>query len=77
MDTIRLKTKIKPDGSLQLQLQDLPPNQDIEILLVYQSIEKANPPEPTEGQDPLIGLFSGNPDLGEKSETDRSPHLYN
>ncbi len=44
MDTIRLKTKVKHDGFLQLQPQDLPPNQDIEILLVYQSIEKANPP---------------------------------
>jgi hypothetical protein len=77
MDTIRLKTKVKPDGSLQLQLQDLPPNQDIEILLVYQSIEKANPPEPTEAQDPLIGLFSGNSDLGEQSEEILQQDIHN
>ena len=68
MDTIRLKTQVKSDGSVQLQLHDLPPNQDIEILLVDRAIEKVNPPEQTEQEDPLIGLFSGNPELAEQSE---------
>lgn len=67
MDTIRLKTQVKSDGSLQLQLHDLPPNQDIEILLVYQAIEKVNTPEPIEQEDPqedpLIELFSGDSEI--------------
>lgn len=68
MDTIRLKTQVNSDGSVQLQLHDLPPNQDIEILLVYQAIEKVNPPERTEQEDPIVGLFSGKSDLAEQSE---------
>ena len=68
MDTIRLQTQVNSDGSVQLQLHDLPPNQDIEILLVYQAIEKINTPEAIEQEDPLIGLFSGNSELAEQSE---------
>ena len=42
MYTIRLKTQVNSDGSVQLH--DLPPNQDIEILLVYQAIAHSQSP---------------------------------
>lgn len=68
MDTIRLKTQVNSDGSVQLQLHDIPPNQDIEILSVYQAIARVNTPEVIEQEYPLIGLFSGNSELAEQSE---------
>lgn len=69
MQTIRLRSHVGLDGSLKLQLKDLPADQDIEIVLVYQPIE-TNTDQPTisEEEDPLIGSFSGSPNLAEQSE---------
>ncbi len=69
MQTIRLRSHVGVDGSLQLQLKDLPADQDIEIVLVYQAVA-TNTDQPTisEEEDTIIGLFSGAPNLAEKSE---------
>ena len=69
MQTIRLRSHVNVDGSLQLQLKDLPADQDIEIVLVYQPIAK-NTDQPTisEKEDTIIGLFSGSTNLAEQSE---------
>ena len=69
MQTIRLRSHIDVDGSLQLQLKDLPADQDIEIVLVYQAVPK-NTDKPTisEEEDTIIGLFAGAPNLAEESE---------
>jgi len=69
MQTIRLRSHVDVDGSLQLQLNDLPPNQDIEILLVYQPVvTNTDQPNISEEEDPIIGLFAGSPNLAEQSE---------
>ncbi|MEM9272704.1 MAG: hypothetical protein AAGA80_07035 [Cyanobacteria bacterium P01_F01_bin.143] len=69
MQTIRLRSHVDVDGSLQLQLNDLPANQDIEIVLVYQPVA-TDPDQPniSEEEDPIIGLFSGSSNLAEQSE---------
>ena len=69
MQTIRLRSHVGLDGSLKLQLKDLPADQDIEIVLVYQPIE-TNTDQPTisEEEDTIIELFSGSPNLAEQSE---------
>ena len=69
MQTIRLRSHVDVDGNLQLQLNDLPPDQDIEILLVYQPVAtNTDQPKISEEEDPIIGLFAGSPNLAEKSE---------
>ncbi|CAN1211536.1 hypothetical protein TUMEXPCC7403_15140 [Tumidithrix helvetica PCC 7403] len=69
MQTIRLRSHVGSDGCLQLQLNDLPVDRDVEIILIYQPIETDSPQEfLTTQDDPLIGLFAGSPDLAEKSE---------
>lgn len=69
MQTIRLRSHVGSDGVLQLQLNDLPRDRDLEIVLTYQAVESDIPKNvlPT-SEDPLIGLFAGSPDLAEKSE---------
>lgn len=71
MQTIRLRAHVNPDGSVQLQMPEQLANQDIELILVYQSVSL--PDEPTEPsppeEDPLIGLFSGSPDLSTQAKT--------
>jgi hypothetical protein len=69
METIRLQTKVNADGSLNLQLKDLPASQKIEIVLVYQPIsEQNNIIQSHQEPDPLIGFFSSSPNLAEESE---------
>ncbi|ELS05135.1 hypothetical protein Xen7305DRAFT_00048750 [Xenococcus sp. PCC 7305] len=69
MRTIRLRSHVDVDGSLQLQLNDLPADQDIEIVLVYQPVAtNTDKLAISEEEDPIIGLFSGSPNLAEQSE---------
>ena len=68
MQTIRLRSHVNVDGSLQLQLKNLPADQDIEIVLVYQAVGKNTDQSPISEEDTIIGLFSGSPNLAEQSE---------
>lgn len=71
MQTLKLRAHVNPDGSIQLQMPEQLANQDIELILVYQPIESPDSPDeplPTQ-EDPLIGLFSGSPDLATQAET--------
>ncbi|MDJ0798923.1 MAG: hypothetical protein QNJ51_19240 [Calothrix sp. MO_167.B12] len=76
MQTIRLRSHVGADGSLQIQLNDLPADQEIEIVLAYQTIG-TNTDQPTisDEEDPLIGLFSGSPHLAETTYYSRFAHL--
>lgn len=73
MQTLKLQAHVNTDGSVQLQMPEHLAGQDVEIILVYQSvkspdssIDTAMPPEPA---DPLVGLFAGSPDLSEQAES--------
>jgi hypothetical protein len=71
MQTLRLRAHVNPDGSVQLQMPEQLANQDIELILVYQPIDSSDQPtEPAPAEeDPLIGLFSGSPDLSTQAKT--------
>ncbi len=69
MEQIRLQAQVNIDGSLTLQLNDLPPSQNIEIFLIYQSImEQDKIFRSQQDADPLVGFFSSSPNLAEESE---------
>jgi hypothetical protein len=69
MEQIRLQAQVNIDGSLTLQLNDLPPSQNIEIFLIYQSIMKQDKiAQSQQDEDPLIGFFSSSSNLAEESE---------
>lgn len=68
MQTIKVRSRVSADGKLQLQLPDQLANQEIEIVLVYQTVESTQEQPPSIADDPLIGLFSGSPDLATQSE---------
>lgn len=69
MEQIRLQAQVNIDGSLTLQLNDLPPSQNIEIFLIYQPImEQDKIAQSQQDADPLIGFFSSSPNLAEESE---------
>jgi hypothetical protein len=69
MEPIRLQAQVSTDGSLTLQLKDLPPSQNIEIFLIYQPImEQYKIVQSQQDVDPLIGFFSSSPNLAEESE---------
>ncbi|MGG6268521.1 hypothetical protein ACQ4M3_25355 [Leptolyngbya sp. AN03gr2] len=68
MQTIRVRSRVGADGNLQLQLPEQLANQEIDIVLVYQSVDSAEQQPPTIAEDPLIGLFSGSSDLATRSE---------
>jgi hypothetical protein len=69
MEQIRLQAQVNIDGSLTLQLNDLPPSQNIEIFLIYQPImEQDKIFQSQQDEDPLIGFFSSSPNLAEESE---------
>ena len=70
MQTLKLRAHVNPDGSIQLQMPEQLANQDIELILVYQPVESPgslDEPLPPQ-EDPLIGLFSGSPDLATQAE---------
>jgi hypothetical protein len=71
MQTLKLRSQIGEDGKIQLQLPQELANQEVEIILVYQTVKSTdtetreiNPEE----NDPLIGLFSGSSQLATQSE---------
>ena len=69
MEQIRLQAQVNIDGSLTLHLNDLPPSQNIEIFLIYQSImEQDKIFRSQQDADPLVGFFSSSPNLAEESE---------
>jgi hypothetical protein len=69
MEPIRLQAQVNIDGSQTLQLNDLPPSQNIEIFLIYQPImEQDKIFQSQQDEDPLIGFFSSSPNLAEESE---------
>jgi len=68
MQTIRVRSRVRFDGNLKLQLPEQLANQEIDVVLVYQSVESTEQPTPSLEEDPLIGLFSGSPDLATRSE---------
>lgn len=69
MRTIKLRSRVGADGLLELQLPDQFANQEVDIVLVYQPVEALEElAAPEELDDPLIGLFSGSPDLATQSE---------
>uniref|UniRef100_B8HSY1 Uncharacterized protein n=1 Tax=Cyanothece sp. (strain PCC 7425 / ATCC 29141) TaxID=395961 RepID=B8HSY1_CYAP4 len=68
MQTIKVRSRVSADGRLQLQLPDQLANQEIEIVLVYQTVELTQEQSLSSANDPLIGLFSGSTDLATQSE---------
>jgi len=68
MQTIKVRSRIGADGKLQLQLPGQLANHEVEIVLVYQTVESPQGQEPSSVADPLIGLFSGSPNLATQSE---------
>jgi hypothetical protein len=71
MNTLKLQSRTAPDGTITLQLPPEAANQDLELILIYQpttSIEVTPETSPHDTHDPLIGLFSGSPNLGADAE---------
>jgi hypothetical protein len=60
MNTLKLRSRTAPDGTITLQLPPEAANQDLELILIYQPTDA---PSPQPEIDPLIGLFSGSPTL--------------
>ena len=69
MQTIKLRSRVDANGTVQLQLPEQLANQDVDLVLVYQPAEapEAESPSP-DLEDPLIGLFTGSPNLASQSE---------
>lgn len=60
-----VRSQVGADSKLQLQLPDQFAKQEVEIVLVDQTVEEQ---KPFSVDDPLIGLFSGSPDLATQAE---------
>lgn len=78
MQTIRFHSQADGEGKLQLHLDNLPANQTLEIVVVYQPI----PPETTspsyhQEEDPIVGLFSADSNLAEQSESFLAEEINN
>jgi hypothetical protein len=65
MQTLQVRSRTAPDGTITLQLPPALANQDLDVTIVYQPILPAPPPDMP---DPLIGLFSGSPNLATQAE---------
>ncbi len=68
MQTIKVRSRIGADGKLQLQLPTQLANQEVEIVLVYQPVTTVPNQESGAGTDPLVGLFTGSPNLATQAE---------
>jgi hypothetical protein len=69
MQTLRFRSQVDAEGKLQLQLDSLPANQDLEIIVVYQPIQPdMKSPTTHQQDDPIVGLFTGSSHLSEESE---------
>ncbi len=65
MQTLQLRSRTAPDGTITLQLPPELANQDLDFIIVYQpTLQSPSSNNP----DPLIGLFSGSPHLSIDSE---------
>ena len=67
MQTLKIRSRIAPDGTITLQLPPETADQDLELILIYQPTQPQTPINPPE-TDPLIGLFSGSPNLSTNAE---------
>lgn len=65
MQTLQLRSRTAPDGTITLQLPPELANQDFDFTIVCQSIA---PTQPLTEPDPLIGLLSGAPNLAPDAE---------
>jgi hypothetical protein len=65
MYTLQLRSRTAPDGTITLQLPPELANQDLDFTILYQPIV---PQQPGTDPDPLIGLFSGSPNLATNAE---------
>jgi hypothetical protein len=65
MYTLQLRSRTAPDGTITLQLPPELANQDLDFTILYQPIV---PQQPSTDPDPLIGLFSGSPNLATNAE---------
>jgi len=68
MQTIKVRSRVGVDGTLQVQLPDQLANQEMEIVLVYQTVGEPQKQIVSITDDPLAGLFAGSPDLATQSE---------
>ena len=70
MQTIRFHSQTDREGKLQLHLDNLPANQNLEIVVVYQPLpSETTPPSHHQEEDPIVGLFSADSNLAEQSES--------
>ena len=65
MQTLQLRSRTALDGTITLQLPPELANQDLDFIIIYQPT--LDPPS-SDTPDPLIGLFSGSPNLAIDSE---------
>ena len=66
MNTISLKTKVDADGKLSLQLPPELANQELDLVIVYQSIQQPNKEELRSTVDSFYGCLSDDPILVEE-----------
>ena len=67
MQTLKIRSRTAPDGTITLQLPPETADQDLELILIYQPTQPQTPTNPPE-TDPLIGFFSGSPNLSTNAE---------
>ncbi len=68
MQTVRFCSQADENGQLQLQLDHLPVNQNLEIVVVYQPLSPQTTAPSNPDEDPIVGLFSDDPNLAQNSE---------
>jgi hypothetical protein len=65
MQTIKLRSRTAPDGTITLQLPAEVADQDLELILIYQPTQT---PSAAPETDALIGLFAGSQNLATEAE---------
>lgn len=68
MQTVRFCSQADENGKLQLQLDHLPVNQSLEIVVVYQPLFSQTTAPSNQDEDPIVGLFSDDSNLAQDSE---------
>jgi len=68
MQTIRFYSQADENGKLQLQLDHLPVNKNLEIVVVYQPVSSHITAPSNQDEDPILGLFSDDSKLAEDSK---------
>jgi len=68
MQTVRFYSQADENGKLQLQLDHLPVNQSLEIVVVYQPLFSQTTATSNQDEDPIVGLFSDDANLAQDSE---------